>query len=57
MVDYNAIMYQNKVDATQLSVEDKNVIAQVERFFDCECGNMYRYLNSFTAKLNTFLSE
>ena len=57
MVDYNAIMYQNKVDATQLSVEDKNVIAQVERFFDCECGNMYSYLNSFTAKLNTFLSE
>lgn len=57
MYDYNDIVYESKQVNSSLDTQQRNVLAQVDRFMDCECANMYNYINSFTTKLKSFINE
>lgn len=57
MEEYNAIMYEATKVNPSLSTQQRNVIAQVDRFVDCEVGNMVSYMNTFTTKLIEFMNN
>ena len=57
MDNYNEIVYQSKQHNNSLDAQQKNILAQVDRFISCESANMYNYINSFTTALLSFINE